>query len=116
MVDSQSTDKAANTAVKNEGDHDRVAMLSLKVDGTPDQHNPEMIGDKEASLKATKEQFAQQAVSSVDAEKRAELGLGPEPEGDTSDAKIDALKAEHEKVAKAAESRAEKVVDALHQG
>jgi hypothetical protein len=67
--------KTANTAVKNEGDHDRVAMLSLQADGTPDQHNPEIIGDKDAAIKATKVQFAQQAVSAVDAEKRAELGL-----------------------------------------
>jgi hypothetical protein len=107
---------AANTAVPNEGDHDRVAMLSLRADGTPDQHNPEFIGDKETAIAATKEQFAQQAVSAVDAEKRAELGLGGTEGTDTSDAKIDALKAEHEKVAKAAESRAEQVVDALHQG
>lgn len=112
-----STEKAAaNTAVKNEGDHDRVAMLSLKADGTPDQHNPEIIGDKEAAVAATKEQFAQQAVASVDAQKRAELGLGGSEPGDTSDAVIDKLKAEHDKVAKAAESRAEKVIESLHQG
>lgn len=108
--------EAANTAVPNEGDHDRVVMLSLKSDGTPDQHNPEFIGDKETALAATKEQFAQQAVSAVDAEKRAELGLGGDEDGDTSDAKIDALKAEHDKVAEAAEKRAEKVVNSLHQG
>jgi hypothetical protein len=72
---SKSETKAANTAVQNEGDHDRVTMLSLNVDGTPDQHNPEIIGDKEAAVAAAKVQFAQQAVASVDAEKRAELGL-----------------------------------------
>lgn len=112
--DSKST--AANAAVPNEGDHDRVVMLSLKVDGSPDQHNPEIIGDKETAVEAAKVQFAQQAVSAVDAEKRAELGLGAPEEGDTSDAKIDALKAEHDKVASAAEKRAEKVVNELHQG
>ncbi len=113
----KSTEKAAaNTAVKYEGDHDRVVSLSLKADGTPDQHNPELIGDKEAAVKATKEQFAQQAVASVDAEKRAELGLTGTDEGDTSDAAIDALKAEHDKVAEAAESRAESVVESLHKG
>ena len=118
MADAKSTtDKAAaNTAVQNEGDHDRVVMLSLKADGTPDQHNPEIIGDKEFAVEAAKTQFAQQAVASVDAEKRAELGLGGDEDGDTSDAKIDALKAEHDKVAKAAESRAEKVVESLHKG
>ena len=39
----------------------------------------------------------------MDAEKRAEVGLAGAEDGDTSDAKIDALKAEHDKVAKAAE-------------
>ena len=118
MAETPSTTEkaAANTAVKNEGDHDRVVMLSLKADGTPDQHNPEIIGDKETALAATKEQFAQQAVASVDAEKRAELGLAGSTDDDTSDAVIDELKAEHDKVAKAAEARAEKVVNALHQG
>jgi hypothetical protein len=108
--------QAANTAVKNEGDHDRVVMLSLNADGTPDQHNPEIIGDKDAAIAAAKVQFAQQAVSAVDAEKRAELGLAGTDEGDTSDAKIDALKAEHDKVAAAAEKRAESVVNVPAQG
>lgn len=100
----------------NEGDHDRVVMLSLNADGTPDQHNPEIIGDKEAAKEAAKVQFAQQAVAAVDADKRAELGLSGTVEGDTSDAKIDKLKAEHDKVAASAEKRAETVVEALHKG
>ena len=25
-------------------DHDRVVMLSVRADGTPDQHDPELIG------------------------------------------------------------------------
>ena len=33
-----------------EGTQDRVAMLSLKSDGTPDQTNPVVIGDKEAAV------------------------------------------------------------------
>ena len=57
----------ANAAVP----HDRVAMLSLKADGTPDQTNPEMIGDKEFSIEATKRQFAEHAVSAADDAKRA---------------------------------------------
>ena len=89
-----SKDKAANTAVQGEGDHDRVVMLSLKADGTPDQHNPEIIGRKEFAVEAAKEQFAQQAVAAVD----------------SSD------KDEHEKAAKAAEKRAESVVSSLHKG
>jgi hypothetical protein len=117
MVDTKKTDdsKPVNP-LANEGDHDRVAMLSLRADGTPDQHNPEIIGDKATAIEAAKVQFAQQAVSAVDAEKRAELGLGGTDEGDTSDAKIDALKAEHDKAAAAAEKRAESVVNSLHQG
>lgn len=117
MAEASKTDtKAANTAVQNEGDHDRVVMLSLKADGTPDQHNPEVIGDKETAVEAAKVQFAQQAVSSVDAEKRAELGLAGTEDGDTSDAVIDKLKAEHDKVAASAEKRAESVVNSLHKG
>ena len=117
MAQASSTDKsAANTAVKHEGDHDRVGMLSLKADGTPDQHNPEIIGDKDQAIEAAKVQFAQQAVSAVDAEKRAELGLAGTEEGDTSDAAIDELKKEHDKVAAAAEKRAASVVESLHKG
>lgn len=116
MADNKTEKTAANTAVQNEGDHDRVVMLSLRADGTPDQHNPEIIGNKEFAVSAAKEQFAQQAVASVDAEKRAELGLAGDTDGDTSDAVIDKLKGEHDKVAKAAESRAESVVNSLHKG
>lgn len=94
-------------------DHDRVVALSIAKDGSFDQNNPEIIGDKEAALEATKEQFRQNAVSRVDAEKRAELGLAPTEDGDTSDKAIDALKAEHEKAEKAAERQAESVVNAL---
>jgi hypothetical protein len=112
--------KAVNP-LANEGDHDRVVMLSLNADGTPDQHNPEIIGNKDAAIAASKAQFAQQAVAAVDATRRAELGLagtteGGTTEGDTSDAAIDKLKAEHDKVAAAAEKRAEAVVDSLHKG
>lgn len=96
--------------------HDRVVSLSLKSDGTPDQNNPELIGDKEAALEATRKQFADFAVSAADAQKRAELGLTDTGEGDTSDKVIDQLKAEHEKVAAAAEKTADQVVNSLHQG
>jgi hypothetical protein len=115
MADVKATDKLVNP-LADEGDHDRVAMLSLNADGSPDQHNPEIIGDKAAAVAAAKAQFAQQAVAAVDAEKRADLGLAASEEADTSDAKIDALKAEHDKAAEAAEKRAESVVNALHKG
>lgn len=99
------------------GDHDRVVMLSLKADGTPDQNNPEIIGDKDAALAAAKVQFAQQAVAAVDVVRRPELGLaGTATDTDTSDAAIDKLKEEHDKAAAAAEKRAESVVNSLHQG
>lgn len=114
-----STEKPAESGntVPNGGDHDRVVMLSLKADGTPDQHNPEIVGDKDVAVAASKEQFAQQAVAGVDAVRRAELGLaGPDTDGGTADAKIDKLKAEHDKAASAAEKRAESVVNSLHQG
>lgn len=96
--------------------HDRVVGLSLRSDGTPDQNDPEIIGPKDAAAEATKKQFAEWAVSAVDAEKRAELGLGGTDEGDTSDAKIDALKKEHDKAAAAAEKTAESLVNSLHNG
>jgi hypothetical protein len=116
MTTPKTDDSKPVNPVANEGDHDRVVMLSLNADGTPNQHNPEIIGDKDAAIAASKVQFAQQAVAAVDAEKRAELGLAGTTEGDTSDAAIDKLKAEHDKVAAAAEKRAEAVVDSLHKG
>jgi hypothetical protein len=107
-------DAAGNTAVPAHGDRDRVAMLSLKADGTPDQHNPEIVGDKEFALEATKEQFKQQAVSAVDQSKRAELfGTGGGGEQLEQDPKIAELKSAHDEAAKAAESAAESTVGSL---
>ena len=60
---------AGNTAVTSvpaEAPHDRVQMLSLHADGTPNQLNPEIIGDKDAALKGARTQFAEQAVSAAD--------------------------------------------------
>lgn len=109
MADTKKADKA-DEAVAPAADHDRVTMLSLRSDGTPDQTNPEIIGDKEAALAATKEQFRQQAVAAVDTAANAEAAA----EEDTSDAAIDAVKAEHDKAAAAAEKQAEAVVESLH--
>jgi hypothetical protein len=107
-------DIKGNTAVPQHGDHDRVAMLSLRADGTPDQHNPEMVGDKEFALAATKEQFKQQAVSAVDQQKRPEIfgtpGAGEQLEQDPA---IAELKDAHESAEKAAEKAAESTVSAL---
>lgn len=110
------TKPKADAPVSKDAPHDRVVSLSLKSDGTPDQNNPEIIGDKDAALAATKRQFAEFAVSAADHKLRVDAGLASDDEGSTADAKIDALKAEHDKVAKAAEAKAESVVNSLHQG
>lgn len=108
---------AANTAVKHEGDHDRVAMLSLHADGTPDQHNPEIIGDKEFALEATRRQFAEQAVSAQDADRRAVAAdAASAAETVEQDPTIAKAQAEDEKTAAAAEKAADKVVESLHKG
>lgn len=109
-------DGAAAAVASANAPHDRVVGLSLRSDGTPDQNNPELIGDKDAALESAKRQFAEFAVSAVDQQARADAGLGASEEGSTADAAIDKVKAEHEKVAKAAESAAEKVVNSLHKG
>lgn len=99
------------------GDHDRVVALSIAKDGTPDQSEGfEIIGDKDVALEATKRQFSEIAVSAVDATKREELGLGGTDEGSTDDAKIDALRKEHEKAEASAQKKAEAVVNAAHKG
>lgn len=126
MAEASTTPKQSNT-VPAHGDHDRVQMLSLKADGTPDQHNPEIIGDKDVAVAAAKEQFAQQAVSAADVELRgatATVGvLQGQADGSVTtvgsteqDPSIAKLEDAHGKAAKAAESAAEKAVNALHKG
>lgn len=112
MAEAGTTPKKANP-IQHDGDHDRVQMLSLKADGTPDQHNPEIIGDKEVALEATKEQFRQQAVSAVDAQ-RIEAASGVED--GPQDPSIQAATEAHEKAVAAAEKAAAKVVEELHRG
>lgn len=109
---SSTAGEEGNTAVPHQGDHDRVQMLSLRADGTPDQHNPEIIGDKETALAATKEQFKQQAVSAADV---ANPVGGTTVEDAPQDPNIQAAVDEHEKVAAAAEKAAETTVNALHE-
>jgi len=108
MANQQESDTPANV-VPGHGDHDRVQMLSLHADGTPAQIAPELIGDKDTTLAATKEQFKQQAVSAADVELRGVNATDSEKDEEK-------LKAAHEKAAKAAESAAEKTVNALHKG
>lgn len=120
MPENKSTNSGvdAEKAVVSTGSHDRVQMVSISKDGTPDQTSDfEIVGDKDAALAATKEQFAQIAVSRVDAEKRAELGLASTADTEPSpDAAIDALRAEQEKAVAAAEKKAEALVNAAHRG
>lgn len=112
MASTQNT-APVNKAAKG-GDHDRVAMLSLKADGSPDQHDPEFIGDKDAAVAATAEQFRQQAVSAADVRVR---GVSSEGEvSTTEDPTVAEIKKAHEDAAKGAESAAKSVVDSLHQG
>lgn len=114
MAEASTAPKQGNK-VPNHGDHDRVQMLSLKADGTPDQHNPEIIGDKDVAVAAAKEQFRQQAVSAADVAD-APAGGGSTVEDAEQDPKIEAAQKEHEKVADAAEKRASEVVEKLHKG
>lgn len=106
-------DAAANGKLPEGGGHDRVSMLSLRADGTPDQHDPEIIGDKDVAIAAAKEQFAQQAVSAADV---AGVGGGSVAEGAPQDPSIAEAEAEHKEVAAAAEKRAEATVEQLHKG
>lgn len=116
MAEASTTPKQANT-VPGHGDHDRVQMLSLKADGTPDQHNPEIIGDKDVAVAAAKAQFAEQAVSAKDVELRgATVDDGTVDANAKQDPTVSELQSAHEKAAKAAESAAEKVVNSLHKG
>ena len=112
---SENTTGTGNTAVPQHGDHDRVAMLSLRADGTPDQHNPELIGDREFALEATKRQFREQAVSAADVAARGAVADTGAEQVD-QDPEIAKLQRVHEKAADAAESAADKAVDALFTG
>jgi hypothetical protein len=100
-----------NTAVPEHGDRDRVAMLSLRADGTPDQHNPEIIGDKEFALEATREQFRQQAVSAVDQAERKVADTGAEVL--EQDPQIAALQQAHQDAEAKAEAAADATVETL---
>src|SRR4051794_3945333 len=104
-------EKAVNK-VDAVGARDRVAMLSLRADGTPDQTAPEFIGDRDAAVAATKVQFSEQAVSAVDEKLRAEAHADS---GEVSeDPSIAEAKKAHDAAAKAAEAHAADVVKSLH--
>jgi hypothetical protein len=114
---------AGNTAVPNQGDHDRVQMLSLRADGTPDQHNPEIIGDPDDAKRLAREQFKQQAVSAADRQAFASsvpmmtVGDDQRPASEApQDPAIEEAQKEHQRVAEAAEKAADAMVDSLHKG
>jgi hypothetical protein len=100
----------ANAGLQDGGDHDRVVMLTLNPDGTPRQHNPEIIGDKDFAVAAARRQFSEQAVSAVDTQLRGVTS------GDVGERDPDKLRPAHEDAQAAAHDRAEATVDALHQG
>ncbi len=105
-------DDKTKGAVVGAPDHDRVVGLSIRKDGTLDQHDPEIIGDVEAVTAATKEQFAQMAVAAVDNAANAKRAADEAATG-KQDPTIEARSKEHKAAAEAAERRAEQVVKAL---
>ena len=111
MAETKSTEKSTEKVIET-GAHDRVQSLSITKEGTPDQSAGwEFLNGDDATVESTKEQFRQIAVSAIDAEKRAELGLAGTAETEPGpDKAIDALKAEHQKAEAAAEKKAEALV------
>jgi len=94
------------------GGRDRVAMLSVRVDGTPDQTDPVLVGDPAVAREATVEQLVQKAVS--DADDAARTGaVDPAAPAVPADPGIAEAKAGHERVAAAAAAAAESLVDGL---
>lgn len=108
------SESTTDNVLPNSGDHDRVAMLSRKPDGSLDQINPEVIGDKEQAIAASKEQLAQQAVSAVDAAEQAAQSASQVEQ--TQDPTIQRRQDVHKHVAEAAKKQAEADVEALHKG
>lgn len=107
-----------NTAVPHQGDHDRVQMLTLNPDGTPRQHNPEIIGDPEVAKELAREQFKQQAISAYDSSTTSVpmMVVGDEmrPASEApQDPAIQKAVDDHAEIAKAAEKAADVMVDSL---
>jgi len=107
--------KGTNTAVPTHGDVDRVQMMSLRADGSPDQTPGfEMVGDRDVALEQTREQFRQQAVSAVDQVARGVSGTGGTSVEDApQDPTIAALQSEHERASDNAVKAADAAVEAL---
>jgi|tagenome__1003787_1003787.scaffolds.fasta_scaffold20816881_1 hypothetical protein len=106
----------ASTDAAPAADHDRVAALSRRADGTPDQYSPEIIGDKDQAIAYSQEQLRQQAVSAVDTAARRGGTTDTVVEDAPEDPTIAALKKDHDAVAEAATAQAAKEVEELHKG
>lgn len=111
----------ANTAVPH-GDHDRVAMLSLHSDGTPNQTDVvETVLDPDTFREATRAQFAQQAVSAADTDHVLSsvargvtlVGDEPEEERSTGDPVLDKVCDRHTSLVKEAHTAADQATDAV---
>lgn len=117
-------DVAASVPPLGQGVGDRVAMLSLRSDGTPDQVNPTLIGAGalegiilEAlanSFGWRARQFTEQAVSAVDELARRESAQ-PVQEPIEQDPSIAELKSKHDAAAAAAQQRAVEITAELAQ-
>ncbi|MBP9918707.1 MAG: hypothetical protein KBF43_08990 [Dermatophilaceae bacterium] len=105
-------DVAASVPPLGQGVGDRVAMLSLRSDGTPDQVNPTLIGA--GALEGTTRQFTEQAVSAVDELARRESAQ-PVQEPIEQDPSIAELKSKHDAAAAAAQQRAVEITAELAQ-
>lgn len=101
--------------VTKDADHDRIVMASRAPDGTPNQHDPEFIGDKDVAVEAAKTQLTEQKVSAVD---QAIRGVSDEEAGGGSkpDPQVAEIKKAHEAAAASAGKQAEAEVNKLHEG
>lgn len=84
---------------------DRVASLSIRKDGTPDQLNPVFIGDPETTERTVREQFRQMAVSAAD--ERLRSAPAEDTVEDRQDPTVAKLWDAHEAAAKQGEAAAD---------
>lgn len=114
------TEKEATSS--GDFDHDRVVMLSRRADGSYDQNNPEIIGDKDVAVKAAERQLTEMKVSATDVALRGAVeGEGVLDAGETAgeakpDPIVQAIVEAHEKAEKQAKAQAASEVDKLHKG
>lgn len=111
--------------VTKDADHDRIVMASRAPDGTPAQHDPEFIGDKDVAIKGAEVQLAQQKASAADQALRGVVDTSgvlardakPGEVGSTApDPQVQEIVDAHEKAQKDAEKQAKSEVDSLHAG